>query len=181
MSLIYYEVSMMDKIPDFLTGYSNQDRVQGHLSRRAFITSSILVGGAAVMTAIPVLKTVVLPSLSKGVGKWVEFGSIDDLAVGDFSMLSYEFMLRDGWVDLPQRGFVWATLGTDQSVQVFSSKCSHLACNVIWNKDQSMFICPCHSGFFDAQGQPVSGPPKKPLLVLPNKVEDGVLSVEITI
>lgn len=133
------------------------------------------------MTAIPVLKAVVLPSLNKGVGKWVEFGRIDDLAVDDFSMLSYEFMLRDGWVDLPQRGFVWVNLGIDQSVRVFSSKCSHLACNVIWNKDQGMFICPCHSGFFDAQGQPVSGPPKKPLLVLPNKVEDGVLSVEITI
>lgn len=172
---------MKDEIPNNRQVCSVQASVHSQLSRRAFITTSILAGGAVAMTMIPVVKTVVLPSLHRGVGKWVEFGSMDGLAVGDFSMLSYEFMVRDGWVDLPQRGFVWATLGPDQSVLVYSSTCSHLACNVIWNKDKGLFECPCHSGLFNAQGQPVAGPPKKPLNLLPNKVENGILSVEITI
>jgi Rieske Fe-S protein len=150
------------------------------LSRRAFITTSVLAGGVAVLAAIPIVSTVVLPSLKKGVGKWVDFGKTDKLTSDGFSMLSYEFMVKDGWIDLPQRGFVWAKADPQYGVKVFSSTCSHLACNVIWSKDTRMFECPCHTGRFDPDGQPVSGPPKKPLLLLPHKVEEGKLLVHIT-
>ena len=44
-----------------------------------------------------------------------------------------------------------------------------------------MFECPCHTGRFDPEGQPVSGPPKKPLFLLPHKVEEGKLMVQITL
>jgi Rieske Fe-S protein len=154
---------------------------QSNLSRRAFITTSVLAGGAVVLAAIPIISTVVLPSLKKGVGKWVDFGKADKLTEDDFSMLSYEFMVKDGWQDLPQRGFVWAKADPKAGVKVFSSTCSHLACNVIWNKDTRMFECPCHTGRFDPDGQPVAGPPKKPLLLLPHKVEEGKLMVQITL
>jgi Rieske Fe-S protein len=154
---------------------------QFQISRRAFITTSALAGGAVVLAAIPIVSTVVLPSLKKGVGKWVDFGTADKLTLDDFSMLSYEFMVKDGWIDLPQRGFVWAKADPKAGVKVFSSTCSHLACNVIWSKDTRMFECPCHTGRFDPEGQPVSGPPKKPLLLLPQKVEEGKLLVQITL
>ena len=151
------------------------------LSRRAFVTTSILAGGAIILAAIPLVSTVVAPSLKKGVGKWVDFGKSDKLAPDDFSMLSYEFMVKDGWLELPQRGFVWAKADAKTGVKVFSSTCSHLACNVIWSKDTRMFECPCHTGRFSPDGQPVSGPPKKPLLPLPHKVEEGKLLVHITL
>ena len=154
---------------------------QFNISRRAFIVTSVLAGGAVVLSAIPMVSTVVIPSLKKGVGKWVDFGKTDKLTPNDFSMLSFEFMVKDGWVDLPQRGFVWAKADAQQGVKVFSSICSHLACNVIWSKDTRMFECPCHTGRFDPEGQPVSGPPKKPLLLLPHKVEEGNLLVQITL
>ena len=154
---------------------------QSLISRRAFLTTSVLAGGAVVLAAIPLVSTVVIPSLKKGVGKWVDFGKTDKLTPDDFSMLSYEFMVKDGWVDLPQRGFVWAKTDATGGVKVFSSTCSHLACNVIWNKDTRMFECPCHTGRFDPEGQPVAGPPKKPLFLLPHKVEEGKLLVQITL
>jgi len=154
---------------------------QFQISRRTFLTTSILAGGAVVLAAIPVVSTVVLPSLKKGVGKWVDFGKADKLTPDDFSMLSYEFLAKDGWIDLPQRGFVWAKAAAQHGVKVFSSTCSHLACNVIWSKDTRMFECPCHTGRFDPEGQPVSGPPKKPLLLLPHKLEEGKLLVQITL
>jgi len=154
---------------------------QFNISRRTFITTSVLAGGAVVLAAIPIVSTLVIPSLKKGVGKWVDFGKTDKLTPNDFSMLSFEFMVKDGWVDLPQRGFVWAKADAQQGVKVFSSICSHLACNVIWSKDTRMFECPCHTGRFDPEGQPVSGPPKKPLLLLPHKVEEGNLLVQITL
>ena len=154
---------------------------QFNISRRTFITTSVLAGGAVVLAAIPIVSTLVIPSLKKGVGKWVDFGKTDKLTPNDFSMLSFEFMVKDGWVDLPQRGFVWAKADAQHGVKVFSSICTHLSCNVIWNKDTRMFECPCHTGRFDPEGQPVSGPPKKPLLLLPHKVEEGNLLVQITL
>ena len=154
---------------------------QFNISRRTFITTSVLAGGAVVLAAIPIVSTLVIPSLKKGVGKWVDFGKTDKLTPNDFSMLSFEFMVKDGWVDLPQRGFVWAKADAQQGVKVFSSICSHLACNVIWSKDTRMFECPCHTGRFDPEGQPASGPPKKSLSLLPHKVEDGNLFVQITL
>ena len=151
------------------------------VSRRAFITTSILAGGAAVLVAVPLVSTVIVPSLKKGVGKWVDFGGADKLAPEDFSMLSYEFLVKDGWVDLPQRGFIWARADAKDGVKVFASTCTHLACNVIWNKDARMFECPCHTGRFDPEGRPAAGPPKKPLLLLPHKLEGGKLQVLITL
>ncbi len=154
---------------------------QFQISRRAFLTTSVLAGGAVVLAAIPMVSIVVLPSLKKGTGKWVDFGKADKLPPDDFSMLSYEFMTKDGWIDLPQRGFVWAKTDAKNGVKVFSSTCSHLACNVIWNRDTRMFECPCHTGRFDPDGLPVAGPPKKPLFLLPHKVEEGKILVHITL
>jgi len=170
-------------MPEDITNLSQKTTLenQSPISRRAFITTSVLAGGAIILAAIPILSTVVIPSLKKGVGKWVDFGKAEKLIPDDFSMLSYEFMVKDGWVDLPQRGFIWAKTDAKAGVKVFSSTCSHLACNVIWNKDTRMFECPCHTGRFDPQGQPVAGPPKKPLFLLPHKVEEGKLIVEITL
>jgi len=95
-------------------------------------------------------------------------------------MLSYEFMIKDGWLVLPQRGFVWADTGSTGKTRVFSSTCTHLACNVIWRKETRTFECPCHSGRFDAEGKPISGPPTKPLSVLEHKLEDGNLLVYLS-
>jgi Rieske Fe-S protein len=152
-----------------------------NLSRRAFLTTSILTGAATILAAVPLVSTVVIPSLKKGVGKWVDFGKADKLTPDDFSMLSYEFMVKDGWLELPQRGFVWAKADASAGAKVFSSTCSHLACNVIWSKDARMFECPCHTGRFNPDGQPVSGPPKKPLFLLAHKIEEGKLLVHITL
>jgi menaquinol-cytochrome c reductase iron-sulfur subunit len=154
---------------------------QFQISRRSFLTTSVLAGGAVALAAIPIVSTVVLPSLKKGGGRWIDFGKADKLASDDFSMLSYEFMVKDGWQDLPQRGFVWAKTDDKDGVRVFSSTCSHLACSVIWNNERRLFLCPCHTGLFDPNGQPAGGPPKKPLTLLPHKIEEGKLTVHITL
>lgn len=62
-----------------------------------------------------------------------------------------------------------------------SSTCPHLGCKVHWEQAANRFFCPCHNGAFDAQGAPISGPPKEanqPLPRFPLKVEDGLLYIE---
>lgn len=46
---------------------------------------------------------------------------------------------------------------------VFSLICQHKRCTVRWDEDETLFICPCHEGTYDAKGEVVSGPPKRAL------------------
>jgi menaquinol-cytochrome c reductase iron-sulfur subunit len=156
--------------------------IKGRLNpdRRAFIKTAALIGGAAVVTGVPLASYFIAPALSKGTGKWVDFGPVTDLEPDSVSMLSYEFLIKDGWLVLPQRGIVWAKTGAGDNLTVLSSVCTHLSCNIIWQEETQVFECPCHAGRFDASGQPISGPPKKPLTVLEHKVEDGNLLTLLT-
>ncbi len=51
----------------------------------------------------------------------------------------------------------------DKGFLAFSRVCTHLGCLVKYDKEQQVFICPCHAGIFNLEGQVVSGPPPKPL------------------
>jgi cytochrome b6-f complex iron-sulfur subunit len=45
----------------------------------------------------------------------------------------------------------------------FSKVCTHLGCLVKFDKERQVFICPCHAGTFNLEGNVISGPPPKPL------------------
>jgi Rieske Fe-S protein len=62
-----------------------------------------------------------------------------------------------------------------------SSTCPHLGCKVHWEGPQNRFFCPCHNGAFDAEGRPLSGPPKEAGQALPRyplRTEGGLLYLE---
>ena len=149
--------------------------------RRAFIKTTVLGSGAAILTGFPLVSYFIAPALKKAAGKWVDFGAVEDLTPGSIEMLTYEFMVKDGWLVLPQRGFVWAKTNENRNIKVFSSTCTHLACNVIWQENTNHFICPCHSGRFDADGNPAAGPPTRPLALLEHKIEEDNLLVYLTV
>ena len=151
-----------------------------HSERRAFFKTTVLFSGIAILSGIPLISYFIAPALKKATGKWVDFGAAEDLMPGGIEMLTYEFMVKDGWLVLPQRGFVWAKRNKDHNIKVFSSTCTHLACNVIWQEETNQFICPCHSGRFDANGKPLAGPPTKPLSILESKIEEENLLVYLT-
>ena len=143
--------------------------------RRAFLKTAVLAGGATIVTGVPLASYFIAPAMNKGTGKWADFGNVEDLGPNNVSMLSYEFLIKDGWLVLPQRGFVWAKTEAGDKLTIFSSICTHLSCNVIWQEEDKGFECPCHAGRFDINGQPIAGPPAKPLPILEHKVEDGKL------
>lgn len=149
--------------------------------RRELITTMALAGGAALLTGVPLGIYVVAPAIGKGIDKWIDLGPVEDLPDDGFEMFSYEFLVKDGWLVLPQRGFVWARMAPTREIKVFSSTCTHLACNVIWQSETHTFECPCHSGKFDAEGRPIAGPPTRPLKELAYRVEADALKVHMTI
>jgi Rieske Fe-S protein len=52
-----------------------------------------------------------------------------------------------------------------------------MGCEVFWSEPENRYRCRCHEGLFDAQGQPVAGPPPRPLRTLPVTLEGDVAVV----
>ncbi len=63
-------------------------------------------------------------------------------------------------INRPGKGFI-----------ALSRVCTHLGCLVDYEGNKNRLLCPCHAGVYDLEGNVVSGPPPKPLLKLPLKVE----------
>ena len=66
----------------------------------------------------------------------------------------------------------------DGNLITLSTVCTHLGCQVYYRPKRNVFECPCHQGFFDALGNPVSGPPQRPLERYPVVVRDGKVFVQ---
>lgn len=62
--------------------------------------------------------------------------------------------------------------GADGQVTARSLWCTHMGCEVKWRPEQGEYACPCHSGRFDADGVPTSGPPTRPLREVAVRIED---------
>jgi cytochrome b6-f complex iron-sulfur subunit len=58
----------------------------------------------------------------------------------------------------------------ETEILAVSAICTHLRCVLKWRRDAGLFQCPCHEGSFDRAGNPLSGPPKKPLRQYPAEV-----------
>jgi Rieske Fe-S protein len=51
--------------------------------------------------------------------------------------------------------------------RAYEQKCTHLSCAVFYKPGTGRIACPCHEGWFDAMtGEPVQGPPPRPLPAL---------------
>lgn len=69
----------------------------------------------------------------------------------------------DQRVRLENRGKPVELLRTADGVTARSLLCTHQGCKVRWRPDLDLYICPCHEGKFDADGNVVYGMPRKPL------------------
>lgn len=63
-------------------------------------------------------------------------------------------------INIPQKGYV-----------AYSKVCTHLGCIVQFEPEKRVFICPCHAGTFDINGNVISGPPPRPLTKIPLRIE----------
>jgi cytochrome b6-f complex iron-sulfur subunit len=61
-----------------------------------------------------------------------------------------------------------------------STVCTHLGCSIFYRAADGSFDCPCHAGRFDPAGQPVAGPPERPLTRFPVEVREGKVFVQLS-
>lgn len=130
----------------------------------------------------------------------IAFGTLTALAYGAFAAVGIRFALPFGsqrktrkivvgtlegvppgttrtFRDL--RGKEAILVNTGETLVAVSTICTHLGCKVKWNQAGKNFHCPCHNGWFDAEGKVLSGPPPRPLDRYPVTTEGRVVWVEV--
>ncbi len=98
-------------------------------------------------------------------GEPVEVVALDDVPVGESHLFAY-----------PTANDPAILMRPDASTLVaFSQKCTHLGCVVYWAPQHQRLECPCHEGVFDLNGEPVAGPPERPLDRIDLEVRNGMV------
>ena len=137
------------------------------LSRREFLDVS--VGGALAVGVLAAAGTVVSylsPPQKKmrGAGEAVAVADEEDMPVNTGRVVAYG-ATKVVVVHRPS-GFV-----------ALSAVCTHAGCLVRWDDESERIHCPCHDGYFDLQGNVISGPPPSPLKVYRAEVVGGKVMV----
>jgi Rieske Fe-S protein len=70
-------------------------------------------------------------------------------------------------------------LKSGDGIRAVSSTCTHLGCRVGYDPARKLLKCPCHGGVFTPDGQNVSGPPPRPLAVLPARIDNSQVFVQL--
>jgi cytochrome b6-f complex iron-sulfur subunit len=90
----------------------------------------------------------------------------DGAAAGPLTVKVAELPLNRR-VRLEQDGRAVEVVRTAEGVTARSLLCTHQGCNVRWIEAEQIYLCPCHDGKFNAEGQPIYGPPREALRRLP--------------
>ncbi|NQW29323.1 MAG: Rieske (2Fe-2S) protein [Ignavibacteria bacterium] len=138
------------------------NEVQVGSARRRWMKSVIALTIAApfaVMSSLFTSTTEVHYSTS------ISLGNVDEL-----------FATRN-WRELTVQKQRVLAIKTETGISVLLLKCTHAGCPL--KVETNNIVCDCHGGTFSMNGQPVSGPPKLPLVALESRVTDGTLYTRI--
>jgi Rieske Fe-S protein len=150
------------------------------ISRRDFILGITAAVGAFITAAVglPAIDYLIAPALAAtSSDAWIPIGKLDSFEVGKPILSTFTRSKVNGWEKSVNSYGVFVLRKSQTEVVAFSNVCTHLGCRVNWQADKSQYVCPCHDGHFNIDGQVVSGPPPRPLDTYATKVENGILSI----
>jgi nitrite reductase/ring-hydroxylating ferredoxin subunit len=144
---------------DFPYTSEGEEQVTRREFARYLVAASVAVAGSGGIVSL----WASLRRINTGTAR--EIVSLDQVPVGGSHLFQYPGPDDPAVLLRPERGVV---LG-------FSQKCTHLGCVVYWAPEAGHLECPCHEGVFDLSGEPVAGPPERPLGRIEIEVRDGVV------
>ena len=149
-------------------------------ARRGFLLAAVgtLWAGLAAAAAAVVGRAAVAPGLVVRESRWVRAGRLDLLETNVPTPVTLRIARQDGYLETTDQQVVFLTR-SETGVRALSSTCSHLGCNVSFDRDKRQFLCPCHIGAFNLDGSVASGPPPKPLQELPTRVDNRRVLVQV--
>lgn len=152
------------------------------MTRRELLTRLTLGTGVATagIVGVPALINAFSPLLEQeDEERWQPLGPLETFPEGEMSSATVEVPRpRDSARSLSEKTvYVWRE--TANNIVVFSRNCTDLSCGVIWDPGSEWFFCPCHGGIFAKNGEQKAGPPQRPLYRYDNRVEEGVLEIDL--
>jgi Rieske Fe-S protein len=120
------------------------------------------------------------PAARVGAGRWVRAASLMELRPGTPVPRVLSVPRADGWYRERVRQTVFLVRDGD-AVKALSATCTHLGCQVAWDREARRFRCPCHGGAYDAQGRVLDGPPPRPLDAIDVRVDAATESVLVRV
>lgn len=120
---------------------------------------------------------VALPALGSRRKRTFILGEVEKLAV-EPRRFDLVFQESQGWWSERRSEVYYAARDESGEIRVMSSVCTHLGCTVRWEEQSKHFICPCHGGIYDAEGEVVSGPPPKRLRRATVTTDDKYFRIE---
>jgi len=147
--------------------------------RRGFLAAIFWASSAALTGALGSLVALFLrdPGPSGPEETEVRLGGLPDLAGNGFHRFTARVEVQRHWRKEENRKVVYARLDEERKPLVLLARCPHMGCTVRWEEDEDNFVCPCHHGRFDANGQRISGPPPRGLRVLSAELREEQLWV----
>lgn len=149
------------------------------VSRRNFLQlisiGMALIGGALV--GIPMIGFLFSPLFKKTEQVWRPVGNVDNFKVGTTTSVIFTDSSPLPWAGVSARSAAWLRRVDETSFEAFSVNCTHLGCPVRWVQTADLFLCPCHGGVYNDEGQVVAGPPPLPLTKYPVRVQAGQVQI----
>lgn len=146
--------------------------------RRKFMSWSVGIINMAVIVGIfaPVAGFIGSPLKKKEKDDWIDVMGDHEIQVGETKEVHFKTMVEDGYQTVEREYVVYMHRYPDRVV-AFDPACTHLGCRIQYKSDQGKYMCPCHGGVFDQDGNVVSGPPPKALVKHGIKVAQGRIFV----
>ncbi len=149
------------------------------VSRRKLLNYGIfgLSALAGTVVGIPIVSYLLSPLLSPAKNEWRDVGAVDDFKIGDTVEVTLEEPSPLPWAGDTANTSAWLRRTGDQEFTAFAVNCTHLGCPVNWLQEAELFLCPCHGGIYDANGNVAGGPPPQPLWQHETRVVNGRVEV----
>ena len=151
------------------------------MDRRKFLTRTVQTGTTfvAVGLAAPAVITVLSPVLKKErTPKWTQVGVVESFPPDSTKAALIEVERAD-WARSLRTQLLYVRRSKAGEFEVFSRNCTDLSCPVLWDPGSETFQCPCHGGIFNYEGEPMAGPPSRPLYRYDHRVVNEVLEVDV--
>lgn len=150
--------------------------------RRKFLARlSIGLGciGAA-LVGVPVAGFLLAPLFESVARKWRAVGAVSAFKSGETVEVKFEDASSVAWAGVTGQTGAWLRRETDGQFVAFAVNCTHLGCPVRWLQEAELFMCPCHGGVYYKDGTVAAGPPPRPLIRYPVRVNQGQVEVLTT-
>lgn len=153
-----------------------------NLDRREFvkIVTAFLGSIMGAVTGLPIIGYIISPGMKvQPLDDWIPLGSLDNYPIGTPTFFGFTRTRVNGWEKTVKSYGVYVLRNNQEELKVFSDICTHLACKTTWHEDAQEYICPCHDGHYDIDGNVTKGPPPRPLDRYEHKIEAGKLFVHL--